>query len=217
MEKEFWLTAWNEGRTRFHRDAFNSNLVKFLPSFKINANSEVLVPLCGKTLDLIYLSNAGHKVTGVEFSEIAAKSFFEENKLDYTIDISEKFKIFKSGNITILNGSLFDLDKNLKFDFVYDRASIVALPLELREKYYTNISNHLNKNAKILMITLDYQQDLIQGPPFSVSDSEISKHLSEKFSVELINSELVKGINPKFEAAGLDSIKENVYSFTFSG
>ena len=44
----------------------------------------IFVPLCGKTLDLIWLNEKGHTVMGCELSEVAAKQFFEENKIPYS-------------------------------------------------------------------------------------------------------------------------------------
>ena len=45
----------------------------------------ILVTMCGKTLDLLWLCSRGHSVTGIELSSVAVDEFFKENSVPYTV------------------------------------------------------------------------------------------------------------------------------------
>ena len=62
----------------------------------------ILVTLCGKSLDLLWLCEQGHDVVGVELSEIAVKQLFEENGIPHSISGSYS-KLYRSIDICIAN------------------------------------------------------------------------------------------------------------------
>eukprot|EP00532_Pseudo-nitzschia_australis_P012765 CAMPEP_0168218192 /NCGR_PEP_ID=MMETSP0140_2-20121125/7734_1 /TAXON_ID=44445 /ORGANISM="Pseudo-nitzschia australis, Strain 10249 10 AB" /LENGTH=466 /DNA_ID=CAMNT_0008146167 /DNA_START=1 /DNA_END=1401 /DNA_ORIENTATION=+ len=66
-----WDTKWNleyKGKPRFHLPIVNPNLVKYHgKEFNPPRDVPILLPLCGKTIDLQWLMDAGHQcVVGVE-------------------------------------------------------------------------------------------------------------------------------------------------------
>ena len=77
-------------------------------------------------------------------------------------------------------------------DAVYDRAALVALPPEVRSRYTGHLMELTNK-APQLLICYDYDQDLMEGPPFSVSGEEIRRHYAEAYDVKLLASTDVSG------------------------
>ena len=79
---EFWKNRWKNNQTGWHREEYNEMLVKHWPSLNIGANCNVLVPLCGKSLDMRWLAEQGHSVLGLELVEEAVHAFFQEQKLD---------------------------------------------------------------------------------------------------------------------------------------
>jgi len=81
MRVNFWIKAWNEGNIGFHLTDKHPALEKFWPS--LEAGASVLVPLCGKSQDLLWLEESGLDVIGVEFVESAVLDFFRENSLDW--------------------------------------------------------------------------------------------------------------------------------------
>lgn len=134
MEEIFWFNSWELNRTYtgFRRQDIHPYAVKYLTPFSLEGKS-VFVPLCGKSLDLLYFSHFAFRVIGVDISEKPILQFFEENQRMYK-RIGNRFI---SGNLTILCCDFFSLTaKELgPIDIIYDRASLAVLPPPLRIKY----------------------------------------------------------------------------------
>lgn len=212
MDAEFWINKWQNGETRFHQSQYHPLLVKFGEKFSKGA---ILVPLCGKTLDMLYLVSKGHSVIGVELSPIACKDFFEEAKIEYTTTSVENFTVFKSESVTLWCGDFFKLPQSEwdKVTGLYDRAALVALPEEVRKAYAAEIFNRSTRPLEILLIALEYIKDAFQGPPFSVVEHEVNE-IYRPFTISKIHSEREERIpkdNPKFQSIVLT---ENVYWMT---
>jgi len=210
LEAKFWIDTWIEGRTRFHREKPNDDLVEYLPRFKKHQN--VFVPLCGKSLDMLYLRNQGFSVVGVELSDLALEQFQSENGLKMSTIPHGDFMIYEMPSLQIYQGDLFDLTP-LELEgvsFCYDRASLVALPKELRERYVRYLLG-LQDLKEILLISFEYDQSLAAGPPFSVDQEEIISSFKSEFEIELLDKRLVEDLNPKFVEAGLKEFWRAVY------
>ena len=84
-----WEGEWKKGNTSFHLPNPNPKLLDNLDILlgrddASESPKTVLVPLCGKTKDLIHLHSLGHNVVGVEWIEQACLEFFKENNLTYS-------------------------------------------------------------------------------------------------------------------------------------
>ena len=200
MNSEFWIKKWENAETRFHQTQYHPLLMKCVDRLSLGV---ILVPLCGKSLDMLSLVSKGHSVIGVELSPIACEGFFKEAKIEYSIVPVENFVVFKSDKITIWCGDFFKLPQVVwdSISGIYDRAALIALPKNTREIYAAEIIKRSGKQLEILLITLEYQKDFLQGPPFSVDENELNEIYSslciqklfwekeEKFkSVEVIES-----------------------------
>ena len=140
MKPEFWKDRWARGETGWHQDEVEPGLVAHLGGL---APTRVLVPLCGKSLDLAWLSSQGHEVIGIELSEIAVRAFFAEHALPVSESRRGAFTAFSSGTVTILLGDFFDLrpeDLGGTIGALYDRAALIALPAEMRARYARKIT-----------------------------------------------------------------------------
>ncbi|MCF6220965.1 MAG: thiopurine S-methyltransferase [Robiginitomaculum sp.] len=175
-DPNFWHNKWETNIIGFHQDSYHNALVKYWSDFNLNNGSGVLVPLCGKTSDMIWLAEQSYRVIGVELSAIAAKDFFVENNIPYEMSTTGQFQKYQGGNITILVGDFFDLTRadipNVKA--VYDRAALIALPDEMRARYTGHLETILSRGTHILLITLAYNQSQMDGPPFSVTGKEVN-------------------------------------------
>jgi thiopurine S-methyltransferase len=213
MDIEFWEQRWQQNQIGFHLDQANPVLVKYLPELNLLAGSQIFVPLCGKTLDLIWLAKSGYSVTGVECSRIAVESFFREHDLQYQQIENPPLTTFHAGDIRIIQGDFFSLQNNILQDneLVYDRAALIALPEEMRKRYVNKLFELLPAQTAILLITLEYNQSAMPGPPFSVSESEIQKLYSKRFDISKRQQSDVIQEQPQFRKRGLDSILETVY------
>lgn len=75
--------------------------------------------------------------------------------------------MFSAGTIRIFAGNIFDLTPDLLglMDGIYDRAALIALPEDLRRAYAAHLLS-LTGPVPELLVTLDYDQSCLKGPPF---------------------------------------------------
>lgn len=202
---EDWLDRWNSGRTGWHEAAGNTGLKAHWP--RLAAGSRILVPLCGKSPDMLWLAEQGCRVTGVEMSEIAVRAFFSENDLPYKTEEQGKLKrhVADELSIEIFCGDYFSLNAD-PFDALYDRGALVALPGEVRPKYVQQTQALLKPGAIKFIVTLEYDQSVVPGPPFSVSAGELAGYWGDLERVEAKDD--IENCPPKFRAAGLREVSE---------
>ena len=205
MQADFWLNRWQEGQTRFHQERVTPLLAKYWPALNLPANSRVLVPLCGKSLDMVWLAEQGHQVLGIELSPIAVERFFAENSLQATVRDSAQGRHYTAGAIEIICGDIFDVDATTlaSCQAAYDRAALIALPPDMRARYTEHVYGQLAADYKGLLLTLDYDQSQMDGPPFSVGEAEIQQLYTGHSSAELISRRDILEKEPKFAARGL--------------
>ncbi|MCB1949417.1 thiopurine S-methyltransferase [Nitrosomonas sp.] len=218
MTQSYWLGRWERNETGFHQDTYNPYLIEYWPTLRLAAGSRVFVPLCGKTRDMIWLRDQGHAVLGVELSALAVQNFYRENALapkqaQYT---GKQFNHFSDGNIDILHGDFFDLNKNdlTSIQAVYDRASLVALPPDLRRRYAAHMFDILPPATQILLVGFDYPQIEMQGPPYAVPHEEVIALYLPNADVRLLTQIDVLADNPRFQQRGLTRLVESVYLLT---
>jgi len=215
VKADFWHNRWENQLTGFHLDEVNPHLKANWSLLKLEKNTRIFVPLCGKTLDLIWLAEQGFKVVGVELSALAAEAFFTENNLAAQQSQVDGFTLWQSENISIFCGDFFNLSNDIlgKIDAVYDRASLIALPPVMRQDYAIKLMD-LTQSASKLLITLEYDQSKMDGPPFSVSQSEVEALYSNGYEVKQQVAQDVLDENERFRQKGLDFMNECVYQLT---
>jgi len=175
MEPEFWRERWSSGRIGFHLATPNPRLLEHVGALTGSTTRRVLVPLCGKSLDLAFLGSHGFEVVGVELVEDAARAFFEEQELRPSVTTIGNLVHYAAGSVAIVAGDFFETSCERlggPFDAAFDRAALIALPPELRERYVGKVRELLGPGAPILLVLLDF--DAPGGPPFSVSESDAS-------------------------------------------
>lgn len=210
MDAQFWIKIWNEGRTGFHQAEYHEKLTKYFPELSPKEGQSVLVPLCGKTKDLLWLHSLGLNVHGIELYAPAVESFFIENALSPLKKVqNEAFTDTTYENIRISCGDFFKLNAAETYDFVYDRAALVALPPEMRKAYAQVIKRSLKKGGKYLLVTYEYDQSKLDGPPFSVLENEVHELYADQFTIKLMESETPSNEGPRLEALG--GLQQKVY------
>lgn len=204
MDVAFWKERWETSQIGFHKNTVNPKLLEIAPKLQLSKKQRVLLPLCGKSLDLLWWKEQGLFVTGVELSEIACRDFFSENKIDYQL----KENKYQSESIELISGDFFDYRPEKPFDFIYDRAANIALPPEMRKRYYQHLKSMMApKVSSLVLLTIEYNQELIAGPPFSVTEAEI-REAYQGMEIEKINEEISDLDNPRFQ--GL-KVSEKIY------
>ncbi|SFV87636.1 Thiopurine S-methyltransferase [hydrothermal vent metagenome] len=207
-----WIQRWKDGQTGWHRDTPNNKLVKFLDSLQLQKAQTVFVPLCGKSKDMVYLLDQGYKVIGVEMSAVAVDAFFYENAIPYTVQQANNFTVYNARNIRIFCGNYFDLDAGHlgMANAVYDRAALIALPEDLRKKYVQHLYDIIPSNCWVLLLTLNYPQAQISGPPFAVNETEV-RTLFERFEYQQLQCFNDIKNEPKYLHEGVDFIEKATY------
>lgn len=213
VDNQHWLDRWKENRIGFHESMVNPYLQKYLPKFSLPAGACIFLPLCGKALDIGWIAAQGYEVIGIELSQIAIEAFFEENELEYERFDTDRFGIYKSGNISLLQGDFFDLsnDDLGACNLVYDRAALIAMPESKRPHYCDHMLSIIPAVSDMLMITLDYDQALMDGPPFAVPEHEVRRYYSAAFSINLLESRDILDERPRWRQAGLTALSESVF------
>jgi thiopurine S-methyltransferase len=216
MKKDFWLERWERAEIGFHQDAINPYLRRYWPDLHVVRGSEVFVPLCGKSLDMLWLREQEYFVLGVELSPIAVQEFFSEKGQTPQRVHSEKFASYIAGGICLSCGDFFDLGKEdmAQVGAVYDRASLVALPPEMRERYARHLVSILPSGTQILLITFDYPQAEMSGPPFAVSVAEVEALYRDCAEIRLLTQQNVLEQNPRFKQRGVTRMQESVFLLT---
>ena len=208
-----WLSRWEDNKIGWHASQFNRQLVEYLPELNLAQGDSVFVPLCGKSYDMFYLYQKGFKVVGVDLSEIAAKQFFNENNMEYSVSRVEDLMLYKGDRIQIFCGDFFTLKTShlVNVKAVYDRAALIALDDELRQKYVNHLNDIISQDVRILLLTLNYPQHQWVGPPYAVSKLEVDSLYGGSFQCqELQNISDIEN-EPMFLLQGVDFVEKAVY------
>jgi thiopurine S-methyltransferase len=175
MHAEYWHTRWKEGRIGWHQADVDRQLARHWPTLAIPATARVLVPLCGRSLDMAWLAARGHRVVGVELSEQACRAFFAEHGLAAKETTQQGFLRLAAGGIDLWCGDVFTLPAGCfdGIDAVYDRAALIALPPSMRAAYADAVYGALPRHCRGLLVTLEYPDGSRNGPPFCVREPEV--------------------------------------------
>lgn len=187
MEANFWNSLWENNDIGWHKEKPNDFLIKHFYKLGLKSNDRVFVPLCGKTMDIKWLLDNGFKVVGCELNEKAIKELFAYLNLDPEVKTIGCLLLYSAKNIDIFVGDIFNLDYNTvgTIDAIYDRAAIVALPSSMREKYSRHLIT-ISKNASQLILSLEYNQNLMEGPPFSVQEKVLKEYYIDSYNFKLL-------------------------------
>lgn len=216
MERDFWLERWERGETGFHQDEINPYLLQHWPELHVAQGAEVFVPLCGKSLDMVWLREQEYFVLGAELSPIAVQDFFQEQGLTPDRVSGEKFDNYIADGVCLACGDFFDLRQEdlAQVRAVYDRASLVALPPEMRERYARHLVSILSPGTQILLVTFDYPQAEMAGPPFAVSLTEVEALYRDYAGIRLLAQQDALAQNPRFQQRGMTRLQENIFLLT---
>ena len=224
----FWKGSWAKGREAepgFHLSRPNPTLESAIAAgfldWPDDSQRRILVPLCGKTLDLRYLAEQGHAVVGVEGIEDAVRELAAESKLTLepvdTSSTGSEYAVQRAavradggadGEVTVCIGDWFAFKPACTgcpdlFTHAFDRAALVAVPPHARAAYAAVHARVMAKGGKVCLSTVTKGSE--DGPPFSVTPEQVHTLFSKDFEVE------ARGANP--HPVRKDSV-EHVYILT---
>ncbi len=209
MTPDFWHDRWREGRTGFHRDIVHPDLIKHAGTLRIPSAPRILVPLCGKTLDLGWLVSQGCAVVGVELSEQAAAQYHERAGITPEVEQVGEHAIWQSPGLTYIVGDFFTADLGV-FDAVWDRAALVALPPELRVRYAERLRAVLRPGGRMLLNCFTFDADR-SGPPHSIPDDEVREHYEHAGELTRLSTADILDESPRWREAGATFMDEKVW------
>ncbi|MFR0688079.1 thiopurine S-methyltransferase [Enterobacterales bacterium AE_CKDN230030158-1A_HGKHYDSX7] len=214
MQHEFWQSRWARNEIGFHQQSVNPGLQRHWPSLGLPEESQVLVPLCGKSLDMLWLAQWGYRVLGVELAERAAVDFFAELGVEPQIAQEGALRRYSYERLEILQGDIFDVGAEQVADCsgLYDRAALIALPPDLRADYAVHLQRILPCQVRGLLVTLEYPQAEMDGPPFAVQADEVRGLFAEGWEVGEMERLDVLAENPKFLKRGVGRLDEVVFA-----
>ncbi|TWC29457.1 thiopurine S-methyltransferase [Pseudomonas sp. SJZ079] len=213
MRAEFWQARWARNEIGFHAHEVNPYLQRYWPDLALPSGTRVLVPLCGKSLDMAWLAAQGCRVVGVELAQKAVEDFFSVHELQAQISQDGAFKVYRAGSLEIYCGDFFALTAQQLGDCqaFYDRAALIALPAEMRARYVAHLRELLAPGCQGLLVTLDYPQAEMQGPPFALDEAEVQGLFESGWQMRLMEARDVLGENLKFQQRGLTRLDERAY------
>jgi thiopurine S-methyltransferase len=214
MDPDFWRTRWQEGQIGFHQADVNPRLLDHWVALGVGTSDPVLVPLCGKSLDMWWLHERGHPVIGVELSAIAVRDFFAAAGLSAKVTRTDRFEVSEAGGVKILQGDFFDLrPQDLEsVRGVYDRAALIALPPNLRLAYARSLAKKLPRHVRILLVCLESNKSGLGGPPFSVDETEVREIYEPAFEVTLVRRTPFEDAPPHLLSRGHEKIADAIYT-----
>jgi thiopurine S-methyltransferase len=207
MEAQFWLDRWHRGEIGFHLPRPHPKLVRHWQQVAGSGRESVLVPLCGKSLDMGWLAAQGHPICGVELSPQALREFVSEAGLA----LAEQGGGYSGAGWQLHCGDWFVFDAGQPFRLFYDRAALIALPPVMRQRYVDHLLDLLTADARGLLITLEYDQSQMEGPPFSVPAEEVRQHFSARARVTELERVDILHHEPRFRERGLSRLEEVVW------
>ncbi|GGJ79105.1 thiopurine S-methyltransferase [Pseudomonas matsuisoli] len=218
MDSAFWRQRWARNEIGFHQKRINGYLESYWSGLELPESSTVLVPLCGKSKDMLWLAEQGHAVLGVELAEQAIEDFLSEHSLSAQREPLDNLIEYSAGPLRLLCGDFFDLRSLRTADCAgfYDRAALIALPPPLREQYAEHLSSLMPSGSRGLLVSLEYPQEQKDGPPFCVPDNEVHRLFGRHWQVELLQEDEVLHRNERFHQHGVTYLLERAYRLTRS-
>jgi thiopurine S-methyltransferase len=213
METDFWLERWQRGETGFHQAEVNVDLRTHWAAVRAPLADSVFVPQCGRSHDMVWLRSLGHRVIGVELSDLAVQGFFADLGLVPNRRESHGLEVCQAEGYALYRGDLFALraEDVSGCGAVYDRAALIALPPAMRQRYVQHLRAILPAAANTLLLTMDYPQQQMNGPPFSVDATEVRRLFEPLHSVKLLGTRDTLANEPRLQQRGLQRLQEQAW------
>jgi thiopurine S-methyltransferase len=218
MQPDFWHERWRSGQIGFHQTMVDPSLRKLWPRFELGMGRRVFVPLSGKSLDMVWLREQGHRIVAAELSATAVEAFFMENGITARRSARGSFDLYQAEGLELFRGDYFEITAALLGDVaaVYDRAALISWAPELRKPYVERLASLTSAGVQMLLITLEYSQIEMPGPPFSVMPEEIDRLYSPHFEIHEISRRDILASEPRLRAKGVTQLCEVYYHLSRS-
>ncbi len=215
--REYWEARWAEERIGFHADRPNTLLSRYFETLELSEGAHCLVPLCGKSFDMVWIAEHGQLVTGVEFSGLAIQAFCKNlGNYPTAVAINEHLISYRSSPYHLIQGDFFQLQPSHipPVDWIYDRAALIAFPPEQQQAYATHMASFLQQGKKILLIGFECEAGAVEGPPFNITEKDVNRLFGSSFSVRFLERVDVTAQSPHLVERGAKRVAEFAYVLT---
>ncbi len=210
VEHEFWRELWSDGRVDFHQPTGHPRLSDLVADLPIG---RALVPLAGKSVDIVALRHRGYEVVAVELVEQALRAFAEEQPaLGLAPHHGQLGFELRGDGVRFMAADFFEVDESEvgRFDLVYDRAALIALPPSRRPAYVDHLRRLLRPDGRVAALTVEYDETEMDGPPFSVSPAAVSA-LYDGALIESPDDGRELPVPPRLAERGLTHLVEHAF------
>jgi thiopurine S-methyltransferase len=216
LQPEFWHDRWRKGQIGFHQATVDTRLQQYWPDLGLATGSRVFVPLCGKSLDLLWLRERGHFVSGIDLSAVALESLCMENGIPARRRTLGDLEVYETAELQLYCGDFFALTAKLlgSVAAVYDRAALIAWTREQRAAYVAHMTELTNPGTQTLLITMEYAQAQMTGPPFSVSADDVERLYGQNHSIRELGRHDILANEARLRSRGLTQLHEACYRLT---
>jgi thiopurine S-methyltransferase len=216
LQPEFWHDRWRTGQIGFHQSAVDRHLKQYWRDLGLANNGHVFVPLCGKSLDLLWLCEQGHSVTGVELSTVALETFCMEHGILAKRRTLDDFEVYKATQLQLFRGDFFALTPELigPIAAVYDRAALISWVPELRATYVKHMTALTNIGTQTLLVAMEYPQQEMKGPPFSLDADEVDRLYAPNHEIRALSRQDILANEPRLRSRGVTQLHEACYRLT---
>lgn len=213
MDASFWHERWRSNDIGFNLPKPHPALVAHWAKLGIAPGASVLVPLAGKSIDMVWLADMGHGVIGVELSSEAVEAFFKERSRAPGVTRESGFSVSRAGPFEIWCGDFFAVPPQVtrRVGAVYDRAALVAMPYTSQKDYVLKLAALTPAGVPVLLISLDYDPSEMDGPPFSVPANRLEELASGLFTIEILDRQDGLALSPRLRDRGLSHLTETAY------
>jgi len=250
---EPWRSRWSDNQTGWHLDNVNPYLHRFtnqlIPKHAAETTGlspRVLIPLCGKSMDMTYLAQQGYRVVGIEGVGEAVHAFASEQSvtgqaIPITLPSSMDAQKFRghavpvhkdaSGHgsqlpppVLLVEGDFFEIGAQeaealVPFDAAFDRGSLVAISPTDRQAYAQVLGKLVAPQGKVLLVTVEHDtfSNGRKGPPFEVTEEDVRTLFADTFSIQLLVKEDRLEQDKGMRDRGVTYFRECVYLLTRKG
>ncbi len=213
MQADYWHQCWHDNAIAFNQAAPNPYLQHYFPLLRTQIDDKIFVPLCGKSVDMVWLAAQQRRVLGVELSAIALEDFFASLQQPFSIIPEPAHRLYHTASYDLYQGDLFTLPASTfaQINAVYDRAALIALPPgALRDQYIDFLATHIPTQCPMLLLTYVFDQDKKPGPPFVIDETRLRALMGTRFSIEKLATKPVKA-HAEWQAKGIATLHEEAY------
>lgn len=218
MDEKFWHNCWERSTLGFHQQEIHPFLTRYFDNLRLPTDQHVFVPLCGKSLDMVWLAER-LQVSGAELSDIACADFFNEKQIDYQQQAIGNFQLFSFDNLFLWQGDFFKLSPQAlaPIDWIYDRAALIALPQTMQQDYVDKLITFMGANTRLLLVSVEFLAQELSGPPFPAFQSDIKALFASdnKLQVQKLASKVITDKRFAQRTLPVSSLVESLYLINY--